>query len=116
MPKYSGNYKAKKMVASKSFTGVASWYGKPFHGRKTANGERYNMYKISAAHKKLPLGTVLRVKNLDNGKIIYVRVNDRGPYVKGRVLDLSYAAAKELDFINNGHTKVKAWVMKLPKS
>ena len=83
-------------------TGKASWYGKKFHGRTTANGEIYNMYGKSAAHKTLPLGTYVRVTNLLNRKMIIVRVNDRGPFVKGRVIDLSYTAAKELDLIGVG--------------
>lgn len=99
---------------TQSFTGVASWYGKGFHGRRTANGEIYNMYRYTAAHKKLPLGTILRVKNLANGKSVYVRVNDRGPYIKGRDLDLSLKAAQALDFVRSGHTKVKFWVMNVP--
>lgn len=76
--------------------GVASWYGNKFHGRRTANGERYNMHAYTAAHKSLPFGTILRVTNLDNDKSILVRVNDRGPYVRGRVIDLSRAAAEEI--------------------
>lgn len=76
--------------------GVASWYGNRFHGRRTANGERYNMHAYTAAHKSLPFGTILRVTNLDNDKSILVRVNDRGPYVRGRVIDLSRAAAEEI--------------------
>lgn len=83
-------------------TGKASWYGKKFHGRTTANGEIYNMYGKSAAHRTLPLGTYVRVTNLSNRKMIIVRVNDRGPFVKGRVIDLSYTAAKELDLIGVG--------------
>ncbi len=83
-------------------TGKASWYGKKSHGRTTANGEIYNMYGKSAAHKTLPLGTYVRVTNLSNRKMIIVRVNDRGPFVKGRVIDLSYTAAKELDLIGVG--------------
>jgi rare lipoprotein A len=76
--------------------GLASWYGEPFHGRRTSNGEIYDMHRISAAHKILPLGTVVRVRNLDNGRTLDVRINDRGPFVRGRVIDLSYAAAKRL--------------------
>ncbi len=76
--------------------GVASWYGEAFHGRPTSNGETYDMHGISAAHKTLPLGTVVRVLNLDNGKTLDVRINDRGPFVRGRVIDLSYGAAKRL--------------------
>jgi rare lipoprotein A len=88
-------------------TGVSSWYGKDFHGRKTANGETYDMYGISAAHRTLPLGTYIRVTNLDNYKSVKVKVNDRGPFAKNRVLDLSYGAAKELGFVAQGTTKVR---------
>lgn len=88
-------------------TGIASWYGKEFHGRKTANGETFDMYGLSAAHRTLPLGTEIRVTNLDNYKSIKVRVNDRGPYARNRVLDLSYAAAKELGFVAQGTARVK---------
>ena len=75
-------------------TGVASWYGGKFHGRKTASGEKYNQNKMTAAHKTLSFGTKVRVKNLENGKSAVVQVNDRGPFKKGRVIDLSRAAAK----------------------
>ncbi|MDQ6961887.1 MAG: septal ring lytic transglycosylase RlpA family protein [Mariprofundaceae bacterium] len=87
--------------------GLASWYGKKFHGHKTANGEIYNMHALTAAHKTLPLPTMLRVTNRENGRQIIVRVNDRGPFVKGRLIDLSYAAAKKLGFLHQGTAKVK---------
>lgn len=80
-------------------TGLASWYGKKFHGRKTSNGERYDMFKLTAAHKSLPLPSWARVTNLANGKSVIVRINDRGPFHKGRILDLSYAAAAKLETI-----------------
>jgi rare lipoprotein A len=76
--------------------GLASWYGDPFHGRPTSSGEIYDMHRISAAHKILPLGTVVRVRNLDNGRELDMRINDRGPFVRGRVIDLSFAAARYL--------------------
>ena len=88
-------------------TGVASWYGKKFHGRKTANGERYDMYTMSAAHKTLPLPSMVRVTNLDNGRSVVVRVNDRGPFVKSRIIDLSYAAAKALGYDTQGTARVR---------
>ncbi len=88
-------------------TGKASWYGKKFHGRTTANGEIYNMYGKSAAHKTLPLGTYVKVINLSNQKMIIVRINDRGPFIKGRVIDLSYTAAREIDLIGAGVSDVK---------
>ena len=87
--------------------GKASWYGKAFHGRLTASGEVYNMYKKSAAHKTLPLGTYVKAINLSNNKQTIVRINDRGPFVKGRIIDLSYAAAKEVGLIGHGVAKVK---------
>jgi rare lipoprotein A len=77
-------------------TGVASWYGKDFHGKRTSNGEKYDMNAMTAAHKTLPLGVFVKVRNIDNGQETVVRVNDRGPFVKGRILDLSYAAARKL--------------------
>jgi len=88
-------------------SGVASWYGKKFHGRKTANGETYNMYGLSAAHKTLPLGTWVRVVNQDNQRTLDVRVNDRGPFVHGRIIDLSYGAAKKLGVIGPGTARVR---------
>ncbi len=97
----------------KVFYGVASYYGKKFHGRKTASGEIFNMYKFSAAHKTLPLGSVVKVTNLSNNKSIVVKINDRGPYVGARVLDLSYAAAKSLGYIRKGLTRIKAKVIYL---
>jgi rare lipoprotein A len=87
--------------------GVASWYGREFHGRRTSNGERYDMYAISAAHKTLPLPTTARVTNLQNGKSIVVRINDRGPFKKGRIIDLSYGAARELGFVTAGTALVE---------
>ncbi len=88
-------------------TGIASWYGKQFHGRKTSNGETYNMYSGTAAHKTLPMGTMLLVKNLGNGKTTVVRINDRGPFVKSRIIDLSYSAAKSIGMIGKGTAKVR---------
>jgi len=87
--------------------GVASWYGKKFHGRTTSNGERYNMYAMTAAHKTLPMNTMLLVKNLENGKETIVRVNDRGPFVRGRIIDLSYSAAQNLDIVQKGLARVQ---------
>jgi rare lipoprotein A len=88
-------------------TGLASWYGSYFHGKTTANGETYNMYGISAAHKLLPMHTMLLVTNLDNGKEVVVRVNDRGPFVRGRIIDLSYGAAKKISLVQAGIARVK---------
>jgi rare lipoprotein A len=86
--------------------GLASWYGKDFHGRKTSNGETYDMYAMTAAHKTLPMNVYLQVTNLDNGRSAVVRVNDRGPFVKSRILDLSYSAAKELGVVGPGTAPV----------
>lgn len=86
--------------------GIASWYGAKFHGRLTANGEDYDMYALSAAHKTLPLPTVVRVTNLDNGAKVQVRVNDRGPFHDDRLIDLSFAAAKALGFESRGTAPV----------
>lgn len=88
-------------------TGIASWYGRKFHGRQTACGERYDMYARTAAHKTLPLQTMLLVKNLENGREIVVRVNDRGPFVKKRIIDLSLTAARELGILQKGTARVR---------
>ena len=92
-------------------TGYASWYGGKFQGRKTANGEIFDTYKYTAAHKTLPFDTIVKVKNLDNGKTVVVRVNDRGPFVADRIIDLSYAAAKDIDMIKTGTAKVRIQVV-----
>ncbi|MFQ5350399.1 MAG: septal ring lytic transglycosylase RlpA family protein, partial [Thermoanaerobaculia bacterium] len=87
--------------------GIASWYGPGFHGRQTANGETYDMYAMTAAHKSLPFDTVVEVRNLDNGRRTEVRINDRGPFVRGRIIDLSRAAAEALDMIGSGVARVE---------
>lgn len=92
--------------------GEASWYGPGFNGKLTANGEKFNMYKLTAAHKKLAFGTKVKVTNLNNGKSVIVRINDRGPFVKGRIIDLSKKAAQEIDMINAGHVPVKLVIIK----
>ena len=99
------------IYAESSQTGYASWYGGKFQGRKTANGEIFDTYKYTAAHKTLPFDTILKVKNLENGKTVVVRVNDRGPFVKNRILDLSYAAAEDIGMIKSGTAKVKIQVV-----
>ena len=91
----------------KRMVGISSFYAEDFHGKLTANGEVYDMYGLTAAHKTLPLNTVARVTNLSNGKSLILRINDRGPYIQGRMLDCSYGAAKKLDFIKDGTTKVQ---------
>lgn len=96
--------------------GMASWYGPKFHGRTTANGERYNMLDFTAAHKTLPFDTVVRITRLDTGKSVVVRINDRGPFIRGRIVDLSYAAARELGTNREGVVKVRLEVISPQKS
>lgn len=86
---------------------MASYYGDGYHGRKTANGETFNKRKLTAAHKTLPFGTVVKVKNLSNGQTIKVRINDRGPFVKGRIIDLSEKAAQKIDMKQQGVAEVQ---------
>lgn len=92
-------------------TGLASWYGPDFHGKKTSSQEIFNMYDLTAAHNTLPFGTYAMVTNLDNGKSVQVRINDRGPFVRGRIIDLSYAAARVLDMIGPGVSRVRVEVL-----
>jgi len=87
--------------------GVASWYGPDFHGRRTASGEPYDMHALTAAHLSLPFDTLVEVRNLENGKVTRVRINDRGPFRRGRIIDLSYAAAGELDMVPGGTARVE---------
>ena len=94
-----------------SEVGIASWYGPGFHGKLTANGERYNQKAMTAAHKTLPLPTLVKVENLENGKSIVVRVNDRGPYSKGRIIDLTETGARRLDMLDKGTAKVRVSVL-----
>ena len=93
------------------FDGIASWYGPDFHAKKTSNGEIYNKYAMTAAHKTLPMNTVVRVDNLDNGRSTIVRINDRGPFVAGRIIDLSNKAAHEIDMVRKGTARVKVTVL-----
>ncbi|MGB9721023.1 MAG: septal ring lytic transglycosylase RlpA family protein [bacterium] len=92
--------------------GLASYYGDEFHGKKTASGEIYNKWDYTCAHKTLNFGTRLKVTNIENKKSVIVRVNDRGPFAKNRIIDLSYAAAKEIDLITKGVIRVKIEVIK----
>lgn len=94
-----------------AITGKATWYGKKFHGKKTASGEKFDMFAMSAAHKSLEFGKKVMVTNVENGKSVEVYINDRGPFMKGVVLDLSYAAFKEIADINDGIIKVKMEVL-----
>ena len=103
----NGEWYYPRMVDRYRETGVASWYGVPFHGRKTANGEIYDMHGMTAAHPTLPLPSVARVTNLENGRSITVRVNDRGPFAKKRIIDLSRRAAWELGFKDQGTAEVE---------
>jgi len=93
--------------------GKASWYGKKFHGRLTANGEVYDMYRISAAHKTLPLGSKVKVTNRKNGKSLVVRINDRGPFIRGRIIDLSYGGAKALGMVEDGVVPARVEIIEL---
>jgi rare lipoprotein A len=99
----------KPLPDAKGFSerGIASWYGKKFHGRKTSSGEIYDMYAMTAAHKTLPLGTWVRVRHLDTNQQVVVRVNDRGPFVHGRIIDLSYTAAKKMGMVGPGTARVE---------
>ena len=92
--------------------GKASYYGEEFHGRKTASGEVYDMWEFTCAHRRLPFGTKLKVTNLKSKKSVVVKVNDRGPFVRGRILDLSFAAAKKIEMIKEGVVKVKIEVIR----
>lgn len=92
-------------------SGIASWYGEPFHGRLTANGEIYDMNVLTAAHKTLPFDSLVKVTNLLNDESIIVRINDRGPYIMGRNIDLSYQAAKELNMVGSGVIPVKMQIL-----
>jgi len=98
-------------VKGPSQVGIASWYGPGFHGRRTASGSVYDQHKLTAAHQTLPLGTRVMVTNLQNGSSTEVTVNDRGPFVKGRVIDLSYAAAQTLGMVGSGTTPVRLEVI-----
>jgi rare lipoprotein A len=105
----------KSLKRSKPYqVGTASWYGSYFHGKETASGEAFNMYDLTAAHPTLPLGTYVKVTNLRNGRTLVVRVNDRGPVVEGRIIDLSYEAARELDLKKQGIQRVRLDLVEAP--
>lgn len=99
----------------KTEKGIASWYGEPYHGRRAANGEIYDMEKLTAAHRTLPFQTWVEVTNLKNGKSVEVRITDRGPFVDGRIIDLSRAAAREIDMVRMGIAPVRLRVIKPPR-
>jgi rare lipoprotein A len=92
-------------------TGIASWYGEEFHGRRTANGETYDMNAYTAAHRTLSFGTIVLVRNLENGKEVKVRINDRGPFKQGRVIDLSFAAAEKIEMLEKGIAEVTIYAL-----
>ena len=94
--------------------GAASWYGDAYHGRTTASGEPFDMRELTAAHRRLPFGTVVRVENLENGREVELRINDRGPFVQGRVLDVSRRGAEELGFLHEGTAEVRLVVVDAP--
>ncbi len=108
-------YYPKPVEIGDVFIGKASWYGPNFHGELTSNGERYNMYARTAASKTLPINTWVKVTNLDNGLETVVRINDRGPFVRGRIIDLSYTAAQDINLIRNGVCNVKLEVVDYDK-
>jgi rare lipoprotein A len=105
---------APKVAPRSAETGTASWYGKAHDGRPTASGETYDMHAFTAAHRSLPLGTRVLVTNVKNGRSVEVRINDRGPFARGRILDLSYAAALELGSLSDGAFRVKLRVLEEP--
>ncbi len=97
-------------------SGMASWYGHPYHGRASSSGEIYDMEKLTAAHRTLPFGTVVEVRDLDNGRAVSVRINDRGPFVEGRIIDLSHAAAREIQMLGPGTANVRVRITSLPNA
>jgi rare lipoprotein A len=101
-------------TAGQVLSGQASYYANDFQGKTTANGEKFDMYKLTAAHRSLPFGTKVRVTNLINGEQVMVTINDRGPFKKERLIDLSFAAARELNMIETGTAKVKVEIVELP--
>jgi rare lipoprotein A len=105
---YDGNYE----LTDEVFTGFASYYHNKFHGRNTSSGEPYDKDDYTAAHRTLPFGTRLLVRNLNNNKTVIVRINDRGPFVRGRILDLSRVAAEEIDMLGSGVVEIEATVIK----
>jgi rare lipoprotein A len=113
-PSVPGGLPASKDPGEPGQTGDASWYGEPHHGRRTASGETFDMNERTAAHRTLPMGTRLLVTNLETGRTVVVRVNDRGPDVAGRIIDLSYAAARELDAVGDGVVRVRIRVLSKP--
>ena len=102
-------------ISQLELNGYASWYGDPFHGRRTSNGEVYDMNRMTAAHKTLPFNTVVKVNNLDNGKSVQVRINDRGPFIEGRIIDLSYKAALMINMVRPGTARVRLDILRMER-
>jgi len=112
-PELKENFKIEETeIISRVYTGIASWYGKKFHGRTTANGERFDKNQLTAAHRTLPFNTNVKVTYLENEKSVIVRINDRGPFIEGRIIDLSEAAASKIDMTSSGIGKVKIEILK----
>ncbi len=107
----SSNTKSEEFQSGYTFRGKASYYADKFHGRSTASGEVFDQNKLTAAHRSLPFGTKLKVKNLKNNRSIVVIINDRGPFVEGRIIDLSYEAARQLDMLQDGVTDVECTIL-----
>ncbi len=103
---------SQKKQKKSSLVGEASWYGPGFQGNTTANGEKFDMHAMTAAHKTLKFNTIVEVKSLDTGKKVKVRINDRGPFAKGRIIDLSKKAAKKLGMLDKGHARVELRIIK----
>lgn len=101
-----GYHRTDPLDYGNALRGIASWYGPSFHGKPSASGEPYNMWAMTAAHRTLPFGTIVQVKSVETGKSVAVRINDRGPFIRGRIIDLSYAAARELAMIGKGTEEV----------
>ncbi|TLD88238.1 septal ring lytic transglycosylase RlpA family protein [Helicobacter sp. MIT 05-5294] len=104
-------YYPTNVALGETYDGIASWYGPKFHGKKTSNGETYSMYAHTAAHKTLPMNTIVRVTSKENGKSTIVRINDRGPFVAGRIIDLSNSAAKDIEMVGKGTARVRIEVI-----
>ena len=103
------------IVPGQTLRGIASYYADEFNGRATSSGEIFDMNSFTAAHKTIPFGTIVEVKNLSNGKSVTVKINDRGPFVAGRIIDLSKAAAKQIDLIRTGTAEVELTIISVPK-
>lgn len=108
---FGGYHRSDPVDNGNTLRGVASWYGPSFHGKPSASGEPYDMWAMTAAHRTLPFGTMVRVKSVESGKTVAVRINDRGPFIRGRIIDLSYAAARELSMIGKGTEEVVLTVL-----